>query len=488
MGQREIEEYLHRCGNEQVPQQRIVEIISKYNTITCGGNTSKGRNYLNLIGFLAYYKDTAQRDERKVRNDLYAHGFRIDLSRRPREHRISAMDGREETITSCESIARDVALEFDNRDMPIMGEAFEQGLISFDIFHHLTTSTTDQLTEYIIAAGFLRKPLSNSKQLINSTLRHIYRLQPGWNGSEYLSTAIVILKTLSCIPDDNQSNRIRYIMLCSDKLNEQNHPIGLLQAANTFQTLRPRSSGSYSHEVFNPYDRYIQILKVLTDVRPIMEWMEENTRCWEHVNRDLFEQQYAHHNHSRGDYSGRRDNDDVGNHSDHNHQSDSDGMPGINESDQEYDDDSHMDDRHDNIDQYCDISKVIVSYAGNVDVNGVYKRDGICEGAHKFSKQGVFDGNCVTYSLFKCNVSNNTQHWYISVVPNGTIPGTSNDIDFYSASVTVESQTLPPSTGWMKANEGTSPTPQILVEKDPVQVPIFENSPSPDEHGVQEFV
>mmetsp|Transcript_30169 Transcript_30169/g.34628 ORF Transcript_30169/g.34628 Transcript_30169/m.34628 type:complete len:2567 (+) Transcript_30169:24-7724(+) len=488
MGQREIEEYLHRCGNDQVPQQRIVEIISKYNTMTCGGNTSKGRNYLNLIGFLAYYKDTAQRDERKVRNDLYTHGFRTDLSRRPPEYRIALVDGREETIPICESIARDVALEFDNRDMPTLGQNFEHGLLSFEIFLQLTPSTTEQLTEYIIAAGFLKRSFNYSKELISSTLKHIYRLQPGWNGQEYMNTAIVILKTLSCIPDDDQGNRIKHIMLCSDKLNEQNHPIGLLRAAETFRNHRPRSSGSYSHEVFNPYERYIQILKVLTGVRPIMEWMEENSRYWDRIDRDLFEQQYTHHNHSRGDYSGRRDNDDVGNHSEHNHQSDSDGMHGINESDQEYDDDSHLDDRHDITDQYCDISKVIVSYAGNGDVNGVYKRDGVCEGVPKFSKHGLFKGNDVTYSLFKCNVSNNTQHWYISVVPNGTAPGTSNDIDFYSASVTLESQILPPSDTWMKANEGISPNPQISVEKDPVQVPIYENSPSPDEHGVQEFV
>jgi hypothetical protein len=65
MGQREIEEYLHRCGNEQVPPQRIVDIISKYNPISSGGNGgSKARNYINLIGFLGYYRDTVQRGQR----------------------------------------------------------------------------------------------------------------------------------------------------------------------------------------------------------------------------------------------------------------------------------------------------------------------------------------------------------------------------------------------------------------------------------------
>lgn len=65
MGQREIEDYLHRCGNEQVPPQRIVDIISKYNPTSSGGNGgSKGRNYINLIGFLGYYRDTVQRGQR----------------------------------------------------------------------------------------------------------------------------------------------------------------------------------------------------------------------------------------------------------------------------------------------------------------------------------------------------------------------------------------------------------------------------------------
>ena len=115
-------------------------------------------------------------------------------------------------------------------------------------------------------------------------------------------------------------------------------------------------------------------------------------------------------------------------------------------------------------DQYCDISKVVVSNAGIGDVNGVYMQYGACNGVPKFSKYGQ---NYVTYSLVKCYVANNTPHWYISVVPNRTAQGTSNDIDFYSApaSFTPESQLLPPADGWVKANEGISPNPQILVEK-----------------------
>merc|ERR1712194_198317 len=109
MGQREIESYLHKCGHENVAPQRIIDIMAKYNSMTYGGNGSKGMNFINQIGFLAYYRDTAQREDVRVRNDLYVHGFRADLSRRSTEIRYVMQDGREEMLKSCESIARDVA-------------------------------------------------------------------------------------------------------------------------------------------------------------------------------------------------------------------------------------------------------------------------------------------------------------------------------------------------------------------------------------------
>ena len=68
MGQREIEAYLHRCGvdSASVPTQKIVDIMAKYPTTS--GNGTKG-NFLSLEGFLAYYRDTAQSSESRVRKN-----------------------------------------------------------------------------------------------------------------------------------------------------------------------------------------------------------------------------------------------------------------------------------------------------------------------------------------------------------------------------------------------------------------------------------
>jgi hypothetical protein len=131
-----------------------------------------------------------------------------------------------------------------------------------------------------------------------------------------------------------------------------------------------------------------------------------------------------------------------------------------------------------------------VSNAGNTDVNGLYVRDGHCEGVGKYSRNGEFKNNKCRFSLFKCNVSNNTQHWYISVVPDGRDPGTVQDTDFYSASVTAEYENLPPSGGWNKCNEGLHPPPTLTFEREdaePAPIPPFEKSPG-DHNGGQSFV
>jgi len=128
-----------------------------------------------------------------------------------------------------------------------------------------------------------------------------------------------------------------------------------------------------------------------------------------------------------------------------------------------------------------DVFNVRVSNAGNTDVNGLYTRDGQWEGVTKYSKHGQFKGNTCKYSLLKCSVSNNTEHWYISVVPAGKEPGTVQDIDFYSAQVTAEYESMPPPTGWNKCNEGINPPPTIgLVKDNSVDMQSFD--PSVDKH------
>jgi len=483
MGQREIENYLHKCGHDNVAPQRIIDIMAKYNSMSYGGNGSKGVNYINLVGFLGYYKDTAQREDMMVRNDLYLHGFRSDLSRRPAEMRFASLDGRGgDMLKSCESIARDVESHFKVID-PTLGKFADEGLSTFHFYCTLMSNSSEQLAEYMLAAAFHRK---NADDLIFSTLKEISRAPQGWQGGDILSAAVTILNALASIDDDFQDDRINLIMQCSRK-TPGDHPIGLMKASITFHNLRQRPSGSYSHELIDAYERYIGILKQMILVQSVCSWMEDNRNAWTSLERDLFEPPpHPGHGQSRGDYSGRRDNDDVGAHYDPNHHSDSDVIPGMNESEDDDDEDS----RFDSVPEPSEVLNIMVSKAGNTDVNGLYERDGHCEGVGKYSRYGIFNGKQCKFSLFKCNVSNNTQHWYISVVPGGREPGTVQDTDFYSASVTAEYENLPPPGGWNNCKEGINPPPTLTFEREgsePAPIQPFENSPG-DHNGGQSFV
>jgi hypothetical protein len=94
-------------------------------------------------------------------------------------------------------------------------------------------------------------------------------------------------------------------------------------------------------------------------------------------------------------------------------------------------------------------------------VNGVYSQDGYFEHACKYSREGRWKNSNYRFLIFQCNVSNNTKHWYISIVPYGGNPGTSSDIDFYSAPATPDCQLVPPPKGWVKAPEGQEPSPTL---------------------------
>eukprot|EP00537_Pseudo-nitzschia_pungens_P003953 CAMPEP_0172367922 /NCGR_PEP_ID=MMETSP1060-20121228/24635_1 /TAXON_ID=37318 /ORGANISM="Pseudo-nitzschia pungens, Strain cf. cingulata" /LENGTH=3187 /DNA_ID=CAMNT_0013092347 /DNA_START=34 /DNA_END=9597 /DNA_ORIENTATION=- len=471
MGQREIGEYLHKCGHDNVASQRIIDNIAKYNPVPYGGNNSKGVNHLNLAGFINYYRDVAQQESARVRNDLSLQGFRSDLSRRPNGIRFVTIDGREEMLRRCESIARDAASHF-HSSTPTLGKLADLGLSVFEFYFPTPNGCMSaQLTEYIVTAVFLRNR-NGSEALIFSTLKAIYMAPQGWQGGDIVRFAVIILNALASIPDDYQKKRIAFIMQCNERLNVENHPLGLISASTTFRGLQ--RSGTYNHhELYDAYERYIAILKEMMNVHSVFDWMEENRHAWKHLERDLFEpSQHASHTgrQSRGDYSGRRDNDDIVPHLDHNHQSDSDVMPGMNESEDD-DDDSRFDD----VPESSDVLSIRVSNAGYTHVNGLYERDGRCEGVDKYSRLGLYKGTNSKFSIFKCNVSNNTQHWYISMVPSNREPGTVQDTDFYSASVGVDCENLPPTIGWSKCSDGEDPAPTLTFEREkvgPTPVPI----------------
>jgi ubiquitin carboxyl-terminal hydrolase 9/24 len=116
-----------------------------------------------------------------------------------------------------------------------------------------------------------------------------------------------------------------------------------------------------------------------------------------------------------------------------------------------------------------DPSHVTVSGAGNPAVNGEYSFDGYVATpttrhfarSMRFGKEGFWNNQRCKFSIFWCIVSNRTKHWYISIVPYGRRPGTTADIDFYTAPVTEFSTRLPPRTCWIKTCEGMDPPPTL---------------------------
>jgi hypothetical protein len=105
--------------------------------------------------------------------------------------------------------------------------------------------------------------------------------------------------------------------------------------------------------------------------------------------------------------------------------------------------------------------QVVIESAGTPEVNGVYNQDGSFENACKYFREGKWRGVDYRFHIFQCNVSNSTKHWYISIVPYGGNPGTSSDMDFYSAPVTPECIRIPPTIGWVRAPEGQEPSPEL---------------------------
>jgi len=300
--------------------------------------------------------------------------------------------------------------------------------------------------------------------LIVDTLKNIYAAPTGWVGNETVSAAITVLRVLASIPDSKQTERITTIMHCQERPNDRDDTgIGLLMAARAFYNARARHA--YPNEMNYSFERYVGVLKDLLGLDAIYAWMNENSSQWHWMEHELLlsHQQSQSHQH-RGDYSGRRGDGRIGMPLEHHPHSDTDdNLQHMHESEEDDDDGSY-----DEMEMQDAPASIVVEGAGHPAVCGDYQRSGTWERAYKYSKNGEHDGRHVQFSIFQCNVSNNTKHWYISIVPTHGNPGTSSDIDFYSAPVTDHCRYLPPQQGWTKSNEGKEPSPMLVFRTDGV--------------------
>ena len=100
--------------------------------------------------------------------------------------------------------------------------------------------------------------------------------------------------------------------------------------------------------------------------------------------------------------------------------------------------------------------EMIVEGCGVRAVNGVYKRrQGSHDGAPMYVRSARHNGLDVVFTMFRSALWG---YWCISFVPEGSRPGSNNDVDFYY----VESEDpLPPRTGWISDRAGNDPPPTV---------------------------
>ena len=104
-------------------------------------------------------------------------------------------------------------------------------------------------------------------------------------------------------------------------------------------------------------------------------------------------------------------------------------------------------------------ASVRVNGAGLDGANGIYVRDGTCDGALKFTKKGFWRGGEKTFSLYRYNMGG--KRWFISTVPDGSEPGTKSDKDLYCTSTSSQDTDYPPGQGWDNCKQGVQPAPVI---------------------------
>jgi ubiquitin carboxyl-terminal hydrolase 9/24 len=467
MSQEDIEKYIRWTGLDTAGAnaQKIADLIARFPSTESGGNA-----HLSLEGFFAFYRDMIQTNEVKLLLDLHYAGFRPDLSRRSWQARY---DNNRERRPS-ESVAYDVAESL--KAAVDIGKLATDALIQTPFLFSLAFEVSEALGEYLVAATVhMRDPES----LINETLMTIHRTPNDWNGTALVTAASHALMVIASMPGDDQASRISLMMLSTKKSPRTNeYGVGLLMVLRYFH--RSRQAQHYSNEVHWGYERYLSILKDLENVHPIWVWLHENKDKWNFAERDMHSRvdpssaqhpqpqplHHPHYQHQRADIGNR----DVDNslQLDHHSNTDSD-MGGMNDSEDE-DEASHFETLDPFVSSHGTPKEIIVEGCGTPGVNGVYTPDGVFENAGKYGKDGMWDNRKHRFSIFQCNVSNNTRHWYISIVPVGGNPGTSADVDFFTAPIgpnqSAVNEQVPPAGGWTKAQEGADPPPSLLLRYD----------------------
>lgn len=450
MTQKDILNYMKMCGTANISQQKIANVIAKY---------GKDSSYLTLEGFLAYYCDISQSSELQVLNDLHEFGFRPNLTRCSKEARFYRNGDQIVRYDKVECVVNDVMTMVKENNCIPPSRFTKIGLASLNLYHTASFSSC-HLAEYLFALTvYLCRDDTNG--LILEALRALYQVLGSWSGTDVAQVIQMILKTLAGIPDDKQKERITAIMQNTEKVDSRkDFGCGLLVVAKELCMSRASQhySAEYSHDSVL-LDTYIDAIRELRRLRAVDDWMAENKAQWSWLERWLRGETGRGSN--RGDYN-RRDGVINHSHNTYENHSDSDLNGDLNASDEEEDDDSRFDTY-----PQSNGGTLHVQGAGSVEVNGIYTCAGKFDSVDLYTKSGIWQGDEVTFTLFRCRLSDNTKRWYISIIPANNTPGTSKDIDFYMTNAHGGMTEIPHGYTWMTAKgHGLDPPPSVEWKQD----------------------
>jgi ubiquitin carboxyl-terminal hydrolase 9/24 len=449
LDQRDVFRLLQRCGvAANNIHNRATKMLNSY-----GDDSST----MSLNGFLAYFRDNCTTNEAQILSELHSLGFRPDLTRR------SQVSFDTESKNATENLVRDVSKMVEANKCYKLRYLAGLGLTQLDLYS-IANYSNCHLAEYIITMSILGHSIDPTVILVDS-LKALFHSQSGWGGNESASVVLMVLKVIACIPDDRQIDRISMIMMCDEAVGTSNSvQCGLIHASRHYALLaRNNNSIRYTNEEYNNdslmIDRYTEIIQELKKVPAVSEWFSAHKDSVGWLEQWLKPSVTQ----DRGDSQVRRDGTQSNyyhNQAPFDHQTQSDSGSSIQDSEE---------DDFDNV-SYTGINTgvLVVSGAGVAEVNGTYSYKTENDGVSMYKKDGIWEGDQVDFALFRCRLSDNSQRWFISIVPNGKCPGTNKDIDFYKADADGRIGENPHGYQWTSDNcIGQDPPPIVQWKPNP---------------------
>ena len=446
IGERDMCNYLlMTCGGQNAPQ-RWQKIVESFNTVA-GVELGREVRYLSLDGFTQYCLDSAQRNEPQFRRDLHLFSFRPDLSRLPADCRYFRDGDSRGDFSDAEKIALDISMQFTDRhgDSPL-GTLFGYACLNWHLFS-VALEACDILGQYILGCFAYRYAKDSLIGFLDVNLTRLASPQQGWAADKIIITCQTVCSVLAALPDELQEDRIRIIMRGTE--NSERNP----QSGRGLLTLARELARTGRNQAL--LQRSLELIKGLDQQSSVRKWMYHNRELWSSLAHYLYPEARvsSQHHQQRGfESSGHRDHVPI-----NQSHSDSDMNTGLPDS--EDDDDSQFGN-----DGWKSVKSISVRRAGMPEVNGTYTQSGTCDQAPKYFKDSIYEGEHARFQLFRCKLTDDSRRFYISIVPDGTLPGTSKDRDFYSASggTYQNSFDFPPRDGWNSIKGMGQDPPPIL--------------------------